>query len=160
MELIILRHGKAEKSHSLGDSYRELIDKGRAQARFAGGFLRKINHLPDIVLTSPLIRARQTADEFCQAAHIPGALIQGWLSCGMHPEFAIQELLGFSEFKRVAIVGHEPDLSQLIQWIIGSSSTALSMKHGALACLEIHPPSRNGILKFLIPQKISNKLDL
>ncbi|MBK1883999.1 phosphohistidine phosphatase SixA [Luteolibacter pohnpeiensis] len=155
MELIILRHGKAEAhGHPLGDGARELIDRGRKQARHAGNLLKKAGMVPDLVLTSPLVRTRQTAEEFCKAAEIDEALVQPWLACGMQPERAMSELAGFSEFQRVAIVGHEPDLSELIRWLLGASGL-IEFKTGTLACLEIHPPSRAGTLLYMVPPKLA-----
>ncbi|RPJ33858.1 MAG: protein phosphatase [Verrucomicrobiaceae bacterium] len=156
MDLLLLRHGKAEDFNKDGDSARELTGKGREQARRAARLLRGTKWLPEIVLTSPLVRARQTADEFCETAGLPGAVIQGWLACGMIPEQALRELAGFTEFKRIAIVGHEPDFSGLIEWILGTSHGGVEVKKGALACLRIQPPSRNGMLKFLIPPKLAD----
>lgn len=159
MHLLLLRHGKAEDFNVNGDYGRELVEKGREQARRAARLLKTADVLPDIVLTSPLIRARQTADEFCQAAGMPGATIQRWLACGMAPELALQELTAFQDFKRVAIVGHEPDLSSLIQWTLGSLGGSIQVKKGALACLQISPPSRYGKLAFLIPPKLADGED-
>jgi len=159
MELIILRHGKAEDFNTGGDAARELVEKGRIQARKAGKLLLRSKWRPEIVLTSPLARARQTADEFCEAAEVPGAVIQGWLSCGMDPERALNELAGFAEFERVAIVGHEPDFSNLIEWLLGASGGAVRVKKGALACITIHPPARHGTLRFLIPPKLAADID-
>lgn len=153
MQLILLRHGKAQDHHPQGDRARELLDKGRKQARRAGNLVKNSDWLPEIVLTSPLVRALQTADEFCASAGIPKAIEQPWIACGMHPERAMRELTAYSDFRRVAIVGHEPDLSQLIQWIVGSSCGDVEMKKGALAGLHISPPSRHGTLAFLIPPK-------
>lgn len=155
MELILLRHGKAEDINIGGDFSRELVEKGREQARRAARLLKGAGALPHIVLTSPLTRARQTSDGFCQTAGMPGPVIQGWLACGMSPETALSELAAFQDFKRVAIVGHEPDFSQLIQWILGANAGSIEMKKGAIACLKIYPPSRNGTLAFLIPPKLA-----
>lgn len=159
MDLILLRHGKAENTSADGDFSRALVEKGREQARRAAKSLKSANALPDIVLTSPLLRARQTAEEFCQAAEMPGAVIQGWLSCGMSPAMALQELAAFRDFKRVAIVGHEPDFSQLIEWILGVVHGEVEVKKGALACLRISPPSRDGSLAYLIPPKLTDGED-
>lgn len=155
MKLILLRHGKAEDSHADGDFSRALVEKGRQQARRAAKLLQAAGRLPDIVLTSPLVRARQTAEEFCQTAGIPGATIQGWLACGMTPENALTELAAFKDFKRVAIVGHEPDFSGLIEWILGANGGSIDVKKGALACLSVNPPSRLGTLAYLIPPKLA-----
>ena len=159
MDLIILRHGKAENTSIDGDFSRALVEKGREQARRAGERLKSAGVLPDIVLTSPLLRARQTADEFCQAAGMPGPVIQGWLASGMSPDMAIRELAAFRDFKRVAIVGHEPDFSQLIECILGADSRSIEVKKGMIACLRIAPPARHGVLAYLIPPKLTDEED-
>jgi phosphohistidine phosphatase len=159
MDLILLRHGKAEDTNLGGDSARELVEKGREQARKAAKMLKHAKQLPDIVLTSPLARARQTADEFCETAGLPGAVKQPWLSSGMDPETALKELAGFQEFEKVAIVGHEPDFSNLIECILGVSGGYVKMKKGGIACLKVNPPARHGMLKYLIPPKLADEVD-
>ncbi len=159
MDLILLRHGKAENTSMDGDFSRALVEKGREQARRAGERLKGAGVLPDIVLTSPLLRTRQTADEFCQAAGMPGPVIQSWLASGMPPDMAIRELAAFRDFKRVAIVGHEPDFSQLIEWILGAASRSIEVKKGTIACLRVAPPSRHGVLAYLIPPKLTDEED-
>ncbi len=155
MELIILRHGKAEDFNRSGDFHRELLDRGREQARRAGRMVQSANFVPDIVLTSPLTRARQTAEEFCAAAGIDTPMIQDWIACGMSPATAMAELVAFQEFRRVAIVGHEPDLSCLIESLLGTPGGAVEMKKATLAGLRIRPPSRHGTLLFLVPPKLA-----
>lgn len=157
MNLIIIRHGKAEDSHNDGDFSRALVEKGRKQARRAARLLVANESLPDIVLTSPLVRARQTADEFCQTAGIPGATIQSWLACGMTPEIAMNELEAFRDFKCVAIVGHEPDFSQLIEWLLGANQSSIEIKKGTIAGIQINPPTRSGALQFLIPPSLTSR---
>ena len=159
MELILLRHGKAENTSLDGDFSRALVEKGREQARRAARLLKGAGVLPEIVLTSPLLRARQTADEFCQTAGMPGPLIQGWLASGMAASTAMKELSAFRDFKRVAIVGHEPDFSDLISCILGTVGGHVQVKKGAIACLQIAPPSRHGTLAYLIPPKLAEGED-
>ncbi len=158
MDLILLRHGKAEDENPEGDFSRNLTEKGREQSRRAARLLKSAGKLPAILLTSPLIRARQTADEFSRTAEIPGAITQSWLACGMAPETALKELAKFPEFKRVMIIGHEPDFSLLIQWFTGTSGDSIQVKKGAIACIQIFPPSRHGKLKYLIPPKLVDGL--
>jgi phosphohistidine phosphatase len=157
MQLILLRHGKAEDSSLDGDFSRTLTRKGHEQSRRAGRLLKAAGCLPDIVLTSPLIRARQTAEEFCAAAEIPGAIIQGWLTSGFNSETGLSELAGFQRFKRVMIVGHEPDFSSLIEFILEAPGGSIQMKKGAIACLQVAPPSRQGTLLYLIPPKLADE---
>ncbi len=155
MELVLLRHGTAEDSNPQGDTSRNLIAKGRLQARNAGTLLKASGLLPEIVLTSPYSRARQTAEEFCDAAGIPAPVIQPWLASGMPPQTALNELVGFREFSRVAIVGHEPDLSEFIQWILGAHRNAIEIKKGTVACVRIYPPAKPGTLIYLAPPAIA-----
>jgi phosphohistidine phosphatase len=160
MDLILLRHGKAEDFHSKGDQARALVEKGRKQSRRAGTMLKAAGLLPEIVLTSPLVRARQTADEFCGAASLPGPVVQNWLACGCQPETVAAELAAFHDFERVVIVGHEPDFSRFIQWSLGAYGASIEMKKGALACLRVSPPARHGVLVYLIPPKLTGELEL
>lgn len=156
MDLILLRHGKAADTSPSGDFGRDLIEKGHVQSRRAARLLMAAEKLPDIVLTSPLNRARQTADTFCETAGIPAPVIQDWLACGMSPETALNELAAFGEFKRVMIVGHEPDFSHLACWILGTGGGAVEIKKGSLAGLTVFPPSRNGTLNFLVPPLLAS----
>lgn len=161
MILFLLRHGKADDRGTSGmsDFSRTLDEKGIAQSRNAARILRDADYLPDIVLNSPLVRTRQTADEFTSAAGMPGPVSQSWLEPGMAPETALAELVGFSDFKRVMIVGHEPDFSQLIQYVLGASGESVEVRKGSLTCLEINPPSSRGSLKFLIPFKLAKHME-
>ena len=151
MNLLILRHGKAEAKGHKKDFDRELIERGFEEARKAGKLLKATGHLPHIVLTSPLVRAKQTAETFCEAAEIDGPVVQDWLASGMHPETALSELKAFAEHRRVMIVGHEPDLSDLIAWICGGT---VDLPTGSVAALELMPPTPKGQLIYLVPPAI------
>ena len=140
MQLLLLRHGKAEDSSPGGDFTRELEEKGHEQARNVARILAAADLLPDLVLSSPVIRAKQTANTFTSTAGMPGPIFLEWLACGMSPETALAELSHFPEFERIMIVGHEPDFSRLIS-------------------LDLHPPSPRAILRFLIPHKLAKHLD-
>jgi len=155
MELLVIRHGKAEGCVLGGDGERALVSKGYAQAKRLGRLLKQAERLPMIVLTSPLLRARQTAETLCEEAGLPGPVVQGWLACGMQPEQAWQELAAFREFARVAIVGHEPDLSGLIAFLMGCPHGSIKMKKGAAALLHLLPPAITATLEALIPPKLA-----
>jgi phosphohistidine phosphatase len=159
MQLLLLRHGKAEDTSAGGDFARALEEKGHEQARHAARILAAAEMLPEIVLTSPLVRARQTADTFTTAAAMPGAVIQTWLSCGMSPQFALSELTAFPDFGRIMIVGHEPDFSQLIEHCLGTTAACVEIRKGSVTCIELNPPSSRAILRFLIPYKLAKHLE-
>lgn len=152
MELLVIRHAKAEdQSVSGADFDRALVEKGFDQSKRLGRFLKNVDRRPDVVLTSPLVRARETAETLCEAAGMPGPVTQGWLACGMDPETAIRELVAFSDFERVAIVGHEPDLSSLIEWLLGCSGSSVEVKKASITGLLVHPPAWHARLLFHIP---------
>lgn len=153
MELILLRHGKAEDFREEGDFERELVEKGYKQAARAGRLLAALERRPDVVLTSPRVRARQTAEHFCEAAGMPGPVPQAWIDCGMSPETALEELAAFTDFGRVMLVGHEPDFSGLVEWVLGGSGS-VEVKKGSLIGLVLSPPARTGRLLFNVPPKL------
>lgn len=158
MQLLLLRHGKAEDCSPGGDFSRQLEEKGHEQARHAARILAAADLLPDLVLSSPVLRARQTADTFSAAAGMPGAIIQTWLSCGMSPETALAELALFPEFDRIMIVGHEPDFSRLIERCLGTTADCIEVRKGSITCLDLRPPKPRATLRFLIPHKLAKHL--
>jgi phosphohistidine phosphatase len=158
MQLLLLRHGKAEDCSPGGDFSRQLEEKGHEQARHAARILAAADLLPDLVLSSPVLRARQTADTFSAAAGMPGAIIQAWLSCGMSPETALAELALFPEFDRIMIVGHEPDFSRLIERCLGTTADCIEVRKGSITCLDLRPPKPHATLRFLIPHKLAKHL--
>lgn len=152
MELLVIRHAKAEAhGHPGGDAARALVAKGEAQAERIGRFLRVTERLPDIVLTSPLVRARQTAERLCASAEVPSPVVQPWLASGMDPETAVRELGAFAAFDRVAIVGHEPDLSALIESLLGAAGGTVEVKKASVTGLEVQGRGRRARLLFQAP---------
>ena len=158
MQLLLLRHGKAEDSSPGGDFTRELEEKGHEQARNVARILAAADLLPDLVLSSPVIRAKQTANTFTSTAGMPGPIFLEWLACGMSPETALAELGHFPEFERIMIVGHEPDFSRLISHCLGGSADT-EVRKGSITCLDLHPPSPRATLRFLLPHKLAKHLD-
>lgn len=155
MELQILRHGKAQDhGHPGGDGGRALVERGREQARWAAEVVQRSGRVPEVVLTSPVLRSRQTAEVFCKAAEIDKPIEQPWLACGMSPETAVKELRGFSEFKRVMLVGHEPDLSSLVEHLLGCATSGIEVKKGALVGLTLMPSIRHATLRYLVPPRM------
>lgn len=161
MQLLLLRHGKAEDRNAVDrtDFSRALEEKGHDQARNAARLLIASDMLPDLVLCSPLVRTRQTAETFTNAAKMPGPVSQSWLAAGMDPQTALTELGGFSDFEKIMIVGHEPDFSQFIQHLLGAKGESVEIRKGSLTCLEIRPPSPRATLRFLIPFKLAKHME-
>jgi phosphohistidine phosphatase len=111
MELLILRHADAVFD-APSDFDRALSEKGVRQAHEVAAFLKVNDCVPDILLSSPAVRARSTAEVI--ALELKVELIEcPWALPGMYSEDAIQQLSAFSHFNRVLLVGHQPDLAEL-----------------------------------------------
>jgi len=158
MELLVIRHAKAEDhGHPGGDAARALVAKGEEQAGRIGRFLLRIDRLPDVTLTSPLVRARQTAERLCGAAGLAAPVVQPWLACGMTPELATRELAAFARFDRVAIVGHEPDLSALVERLLGATGGSVEVKKASVTGLDLTGRGQRGRLLFHVPPSMQGK---
>src|SRR5688572_30548172 len=117
MELFLLRHADADTPAS-SDSARRLSEKGIEQANKVARFCEAHQLAPELILTSPVRRAHETAQ--IVAGHLRTELIVAqWLACGMRPETALAELQGHDRFSSVMIVGHEPDFSGLAAHLLG-----------------------------------------
>ena len=150
MKLLLIRHAKAEAhGHPQGDGARALTEHGRRQSRKVGAFLRREDLVPDMVLSSPLVRARETAEIVCAAAGADPPVVQNWLGCGMHPAEALRELAVFAtSARRVAIVGHEPDFSGLVEYLLGTQQGFVRVKKASVILLDVNPPHPGGVMQF------------
>ena len=157
MQLLLLRHGKAEDSSPGGDFTRELEEKGHEQARNVARILAAADLLPDLVLSSPVIRAKQTANTFTSTAGMPGPIFLEWLACGMSPETALAELSHFPEFERIMIVGHEPDMGDAIASFLGLEDTSpLNIRKATLTGIEAFSLGPGaGVLDFCLPARLA-----
>ena len=151
MILYFLRHGKASDGDGGPDAERHLTDAGAAALRRAAVLWRRLNLRPQLVLTSPLTRARETADLLCEAIECrrepvadgrlgPGA---GW------PDLA-QAMAQHPDARRVLFVGHQPDLGAAVALLTGATSVRL--RPGSLACVEFPgvPEAGTGELAWLL----------
>ena len=136
-ELILLRHAKSDWGAAFGaDADRPLSARGREAAGVMGRVLTLAGRMPDLVLTSPAKRARDTADL--------AATVGGWvapiaedarLSPGSPGDVisVVRERAG--DAGRILVVGHEPAWSQTAAVLVGGGR--LKMATAAAACLEV-----------------------
>ncbi|MEO8510676.1 MAG: histidine phosphatase family protein [Chloroflexota bacterium] len=135
MILYFLRHGKADEPRSADDDARALTDDGIAALRAAAPAWRRLNLRPDLVLSSPLARARQTAELVCEAVGGTPTIDDRLAPGATWGDFA-RAMAAQPDARRVLFVGHEPDLSRAIVELTGAS--AIRMRKGGLACLEFY----------------------
>jgi phosphohistidine phosphatase len=121
--LWLLRHGDAAKGSP--DAGRPLTDKGRAQASAAGDALKALGVELDACLTSPKLRAADTAALACAPLGVEPREVPG-LADGTFDALALAAGLG----DEVLLVGHDPDFSDAVHDLTGAR---VSMKKGGLA---------------------------
>jgi phosphohistidine phosphatase len=125
----LLRHGEAEDGEGKPDEQRELTDRGRKQSELAGRALAKLGVKLDACLTSPKVRALDTARLACEPLGIEPET-EPRLTAG---DFDPLELAaGRGE---VMLVGHEPDFSRAVAAVTGSR---VKLKKGGIAAIDDH----------------------
>ncbi|WP_411844839.1 histidine phosphatase family protein [Roseibacillus persicicus] len=158
MEVILVRHGKAhEVIPGERDHDRSLTDKGWKQSRAVGKLLKKMDLIPDLVFTSPRVRALETAEGVVTASGAEGEpVVQDWLDFDLRPANVVAELGALpDEITRVVLVGHEPTFSGMVSWLLGAETGYCEVKKAALVHFSMAPPTRHGVvLKMLVPPKV------
>jgi phosphohistidine phosphatase len=114
MRLYLCRHAKAASGEP--DAARTLAPEGRDQARALGELLAARENAPVLVLSSPLVRARQTAEAIAEATGAP-LRIEERLAPGATAAALVAALAG--EPGPVATVGHQPDCSEIAVALTG-----------------------------------------
>lgn len=144
MELIIMRHGIAEDREdfakkNLEDHLRPLTLKGRKRVQKVSQQLKNWIEDVDLIVTSPYVRARQTA-ELAAQIFIDTKLVDTAELVPSSPPQAFKRWLRShgDEHKRILAVGHEPQLSVLATFLMtGQLEPVLEIKKGGILCLEI-----------------------
>lgn len=155
MLLLLFRHATAEDHGIKPDADRQLTDKGDAQVHRAAEYLSFHQLLPDIVLTSPVTRARQTAERLCTHLELDAPTHCSWLSLGTHSQDVLAELAAYREFDNVMIVGHEPDFSDIANTLIGSTALGVRVKKASLIGIQFNRPAEGtGELQFAVTNKL------
>ncbi len=141
----LIRHGKADDydpARHGGDSDRALTDAGRAELATIGKQLRRIDPKIEIVLTSPLVRARETGDILARALDV-SCEVWGELDPPMAPARLLQRVRARAE-ARLALVGHEPGMGLTLgRWISGLQ-LAIHFKKGAIARVDVGEKDSDG----------------
>jgi phosphohistidine phosphatase len=161
-ELYLIRHGIAEERGDAwpDDTKRPLTEEGIDRLRKSSRALERLGVSFDVVLTSPLVRAHQTAEIIASAySPKPSIVTMDALAPGGSSATVIAELEKHSKKTRIAIVGHEPDIGELAAKLAGIRLD-LEFKKGAIARIDVDalPPEGPGQLRWFIPPKFLRSL--
>jgi phosphohistidine phosphatase len=161
MELYLIRHGIAqERSADIKDEERSLTKEGRQKTEKVAQRLVKLDLHFDLIVTSPLVRARQTAEILIEAGlsskmeeshHLtPDGNIQSWLKDWLEPR-------NYSPKTQLALVGHEPCLSEWAEILLwGKVKASLVLKKAGMIGIklpEIGSPLGRSQMYWLTPPK-------
>ena len=161
-ELYVIRHGLAEERGDAwpDDSKRPLTDEGMSRIRKAARALARIGVTIEVVLTSPLVRARQTAEQLA-AGLDPRPSMVNVDSLAPDGSYAavIADLEKHGRKCRIALVGHEPMIGELAARFIGSRHP-IEFRKGAVCRIDLEdlPPAGPGELRWYLTPKILRAL--
>lgn len=135
MNLYFLRHGDAEHSAS-SDSERSLTEKGQHQIKKIARVLQQSEEIPDLVLTSPYRRAKESAEILSDILAVRKTLFtEDRLACGCTKK-NIEELVRIhADANNYFFVGHAPDFGNICAELLGLSQE-LEIKKGGIVKLE------------------------
>jgi phosphohistidine phosphatase len=162
VELFIVRHAIAADRGSEwpDDSKRPLTERGIERFKEVVDGLVWLDGQIEVVLTSPLVRAKQTAQYLSSGlpSKPPIAVVDALAPGHVPAEMMEQVARETRNQKRVAIVGHEPDLGELAGWLLGTKR-AIPMKKGGVCRVDLDSLSaRHGTLVWHLPPKALRKL--
>ena len=162
LELYLIRHGvAAERSDDYpDDSKRPLTNQGIAALKKEAKALVHLGVDFDHIISSPLVRTKQTAEVFAQALPSkPAVTLSDSLAPAGAPAAVFQELAKHMRKERIAVVGHEPNMGELAARLIGAR-VPLEFKKGAICRIdfEVFPPKGVGSLRWFMPPRMLRKI--
>lgn len=164
MDLIILRHGEAGNRTvaTSNDAERALTVSGREEVEEVAECMRSLKLRFDLIASSPLKRASETADIVARTLK-QGKVLQLWdeLKPESNPKALYRRLSKLKAESSVLIIGHEPYLSSMIgEMISGGAGVRLSLKKAGLAKVEVAAlvPAPVGELKWLLTPRLIKKV--
>jgi phosphohistidine phosphatase len=166
MQLLIIRHAIAEDKVEFArtgrdDTERPLTREGKRQMRHVVKGMRRVVRSVDVLASSPLVRAEQTAAIVAEEYDEISIDTVPELSPESDPAAFARWLRTQSEAKVVAVVGHEPHLGMLTTWLMtGSRESHVTLEKGGACMLEIdeQPGTRSATLQWSLTPEVMKKL--
>jgi phosphohistidine phosphatase len=166
MQLYLVRHGHAldrESPEAVNDEMRWLTDEGREETSATAHVLKKLGVKPHAVLSSPLVRARQTAEVICEVVGpSSGPVICEHLAPHGSLSSIVDTVREHGPAKQLVLVGHMPDISTVIGYLIsGHQHEPVHMRTAGGCRVDLpddHIQPGHGDIRWLLPPKIAARL--
>ena len=166
MEIYIIRHGDAidrADPRVTGDAIRWLTDAGRDEVAISARLLATLGVVPDLVLTSPMVRARQTAEIITDLiGPASGPEVSDHLVYGGSLAGVLEDILRRERHSRVVLAGHSPSVGELVGYLVwGTPEADVRFRTGEVVRIDLpddSPQAGYGDLRWLIPPKVARKL--
>jgi phosphohistidine phosphatase len=159
MDLYILRHGIAEpRGGSKPDPERALTDDGRRKLRLVLERARAAKVAPSLILSSPYVRAMQTAEIAAGVLKYRGEIVQ---TKALLPNARVErlwaEIRSHGDERAILVAGHEPHLSRAVAYLLGVPELRLNLKKGALVHIAFESPDEqpHGVLSWILTPKLA-----
>ena len=161
-ELYLIRHGvAAERGENYpDDTKRPLTNEGVQKLRKEAKALVALDVTLDVILTSPLVRTRQTAELVAAAFRNPPPIVMmASLAPGSSHNAIIEELAKHHRRHHIALVGHEPGIGERAGRLLGVRRP-LEFKKGAICRIDVAalPPAGPGQLRWFLTPRIMRKI--
>jgi len=161
-ELYLIRHGVAEARGEAwpDDSKRPLTDEGIARLRKSARGLARFGVVIDVIVTSPFVRTRQTAEVFVGAFDPrPPIVAAESLTPGGSYQALLADLEKQARRKRIALIGHEPSIGEIAARLAGSRH-AFAFKKGGICRIDVEtlPPAGPGSLRWFATPRMLRAL--
>jgi phosphohistidine phosphatase len=158
MEIYILRHGNAADAHgSMRDADRPLTSEGAAKLQWVMRRARAMSVQPLVILTSPYRRARETAQVAATALRGASSVVDcRSLIPESAPEAVWEDIRTHKKELQLMLVGHEPLLSAMYAYLLGSGTVQVDVKKGSLGRIDVDRfvGQPRGVLRWLIYPKL------
>ncbi len=160
MNIYLIRHGKAEpRSPFVNDKDRKLTDEGEKILRSSAELWKSVIKQPDFILTSPLIRAVQTAEIIAEVMSFKDGILKENLLLPGSGTNSLIELSKSLNAENIFFIAHQPDLSFHLSRFITKAEVSLKFSPGSVAKISFdgNPKIGKGVLAFLLPPIVNQK---
>ena len=152
-QIYFFRHGEADwPDWDKPDDDRPLTKHGRKEVRRVARFLRHVGAKSQLIFTSPLVRAAQTAKIVADILCLE-LVVEASLGKGFNAE-KLRDLVRAHDLDRIVIVGHEPDFSRVIAALTGGK---VVLAKSGVALVEVNDIATSGKLRWLFPPRFAKR---